>query len=127
MGPFVMVPGIAAVSTAMFMLGGARNPPLVVALGCAPILVPFLAEQLGVMPMIEDPRVDTFVLHPVLASFPPLPTTVVLITMALATVLMAGLAVVSVRRRLVASREQQLLLAWHLGQIVPAAKTTVLP
>jgi serine/threonine protein kinase len=124
MGPFIIVPGIAAVSTAMYLLGGTRNAPLVVALGCAPILVPFLAEQLGAMPMIDDPRVDTFVLHPVLASFPPLPTTVVLVTMALATVFMAGLSVVGARRRLVASREQQLLLAWHLGQIVPGAKPT---
>ena len=86
-------------------------------------VVPFLAEQLGVMPMIEDPRIDTFVLHPVLASFPPLPTTVVLATMALATVFMAGFSVAGARRRLVASREQQLLLAWHLGQIVPGSKT----
>jgi hypothetical protein len=127
MGPFVMVPGIAAVSTALFVLGGARNVPVVVTLGCMPIVLPFLAEQLGLMPMIEDPHVDSLVLHAVMVSFPPLPTTVALLFMALATVFMAGLSVANARRRLVASREQQLLLAWHLGQIVPAAKTTSLP
>jgi len=126
-GPFIIVPGIAAVSTAMFLLGGARDARLVVTLGCVPIVVPFFAEQLGIIPMLEEPRGDSFVLHPLLVSFPPLPTTVALLAMALATVFMAGLSVASARRRLVASREQQLLLAWHLGQIVPAAKTTALP
>jgi hypothetical protein len=127
MGPFVIVPGIAAASTVMFMLGGTHDARLLVALGCTPIVLPFLAEHVGILPMIEDPRGDSLVLHAVLASFPPVPTKLALLAMSLATVLMAGLAVASVRRRLQASRQQQLLLTWHLGRIVPSAKATALP
>jgi hypothetical protein len=121
MGPFVIIPGLAAVSTMMFLLGGGGDARVIVGLGCLPVVVPFLAELLGVLPMIEEPRGDALVLHPVLVSFPPVPTTVALFVMGLATVLMTGLVVASTRRRLIASREQQLLLAWHLGQVVPGA------
>ena len=79
-GPFLVVPALATATAAMFVLAGSRDPWRVIALGCAPTIVPFVLERLSLSSHVTTTATgDTLTIHPWMASFPPVPTYALLV------------------------------------------------
>jgi serine/threonine-protein kinase len=123
-GPFVMVPGTAAVTTSMFLLGHTYRVWPLVACGCAAIVVPWALEHAGVLAPSYAFTGDTIIVHANAVSFPAAATQAALMVAAVTTVLMAGLAVWFAKRGLREARRQVLMQAWHLGKLVPPSLGT---
>jgi serine/threonine-protein kinase len=123
-GPFVLVPALAVVTTVAFLLGGARDARVAVAFGIAAVMIPYALELAGVVPVTTTVAPDVITIMPVLASFAPLPTHLVLVVAHVAVLVMAGVAVSGARSRLRAARSRELLQAWHFEKVLPASART---
>jgi serine/threonine-protein kinase len=120
-GPFVIVPGIVAATTAMFVFNELRHLRLFVAFGIASILVPWVLERLGVLAPSYDYGADGLTIRANFVSFPQLPTEVTLVFASVGAVLMAALALSRARRGLQDARRKLAVQKWQLEQIVPSA------
>jgi eukaryotic-like serine/threonine-protein kinase len=120
-GPFVIVPGIVAATTAMFAFNELRHLRVLVAFGIASILVPWALEHIGVLAPSYSYGDDALVVHANFVSFPQLPTEVTLVFANVGTVLMAALALSRARRGLHDARKRLAVQKWQLEQIVPSA------
>lgn len=119
-GPFIAVPVLATASTAMFVLAGTRNLRLVLWLGGAPILVPFVLDQLSLIPSTMVASGDALTILPWMVSFPPGPTYAFIMLATLTGMVVAVRSMANVRDRLAEARREQLMQAWHLRQLVPS-------
>jgi serine/threonine-protein kinase len=122
-GPFMMTPSLAAMTCGMFMLerdrGGTHRYFLLCAIGT--VLVPFVLELTGVLPISGAIREGTLVLFPRVAEFNTLPTLLLLVLSSVSSVYIIGKTIQSVTRMLRETRRQLALHAWHLDQLVPPA------
>lgn len=119
-GPFMVVPALATATAAMFVLAGSRDLWRVIALGCAPSLVPFVLERLSLSPHVTTTASgDVLTIHPWLASFPPVPTYALLLVTSSISIALAVMTMANARDRLTVARREQLLQAWHLRHLVP--------
>jgi len=120
-GPFVIVPGIVAATTAMFAFNELKYLRVLVVFGCASILVPYLLERLGVLAPSYAYGPAGLVIQPNLVAFPPVATEAALLFASVGTVLMAALALSYARRGLQDARRRLAVQKWQLEQIVPSA------
>jgi len=91
-GPFVIVPGIVAATTAMFVFNEQRHLRVLVVFGVASILVPWVLEHFGVLSPSYVYGPDGLIILANFVSFPQLATEVTLVFASVGTVLMAALA-----------------------------------
>jgi serine/threonine protein kinase len=120
-GPFVIVPGIVAATTAMFVFNELRHLRVLVAFGVASILVPWGLEHLGLLAPSYAFAADGLTIRASFVSFPQLPTELALVFASVGTVLMAALALSRARRGLQDARRKLAVQKWQLEQIVPSA------
>jgi hypothetical protein len=119
-GPFMLVPALATATAAMFVVAGSRNLWKIIALGCAPMVVAFVLDQLSLLPqMTTTVSGDALTILPWLVSFSPVPTFTLLLASSIGAVTLAVLTMANVRNRLAQAQREQLLQAWHLRQLVP--------
>jgi len=119
-GPFMVVPGLATATAAMFVLAGSRDLWRVIALGCGASIVPFLLERLSLLPHVTiTASGDVLTIHPWMASFPPIPTYALLLLTTITPMVLAVMTMANARDRLTIARRVQLLQAWHLRHLVP--------
>ena len=119
-GPFMVVPALATATAAMFVLAGSRDLWRVIALGCAPSIVPFVLERLSLSPHVTTTASgDVLTIHPWIASFPPVPTYALLLITSAISMVLAVMTMADARDRLTVARREQLLQAWHLRHLVP--------
>jgi serine/threonine-protein kinase len=114
-GSFMVVPTM--VSTALVMFAGELRPRarvLTIAAGLAIVLVPFLLEQLGVVPPGYEFSVDQVRLLPRLVHFPPGLTKLVLVIATMSTLAMPGVLAGQLRDKLAHAEKRLFMMAWHL-------------
>ncbi len=119
-GPFVLIPGLAVVSTVAFLFHeGLQKPWLTIALGCLAIFGPAVLEWAGVLaPTIRFEHGGMLIVSQ-LCDMPPVATYVVLSLTILVTMLAATGYIHAVRRAQIAAERQLQLQAWQLRQLVP--------
>jgi hypothetical protein len=121
LGPFVLVPGLAATNSLfMAMHGPRRYRPLVIATGALTIAVPFALEILGVVPAGYRFTGEGLLLVPRVVRFPELATTVTLIGTTIATVIIPGVLAGRMRDALTNAEKRLFLQEWQLRQLLPA-------
>jgi hypothetical protein len=102
------------------VVAGSRNLWKIIALGCAPMVVAFVLDQLSLLPqMTTTVSGDALTILPWLVSFSPVPTFTLLLASSIGAVTLAVLTMANVRNRLAQAQREQLLQAWHLRQLVP--------
>jgi serine/threonine-protein kinase len=128
-GPFMMVPGLAAVNALSVIVATdrSRRGPAIF-LGCLSILLPLMLEWTGVtLPSytFEDGR---FVVLPRALAFPEKPTLVFLLVTNVALLVTAALFVGRFKDALTATESRLYLQTWHLRQLVPGeAQASIVP
>jgi serine/threonine protein kinase len=121
-GPFMVVPALATSTAVMFVLAGSRRLWGVIALGCAPTIVPFVLERLSLLSHVTTTASgDALTIHPWIASFAPVPTYALLLLSSITSMVLAVITMADTRDRLADARREQLLQAWHLRHLVPHA------
>jgi hypothetical protein len=120
-GPFVIVPGIVAATTAMFAFNELRHLRVLVAFGIASILVPWALEHAGLLAASYAYGTDGLLIKANLVEFPRVATEATLVFSAVGTVLMGALALSRARRGLQDARRRLAVQKWQLEQIVPSA------
>ena len=128
MGSLILVPTVSALNTLGYMLAGDRRGRwVVIALGCAAVLVPFALQQSGVIPSSYSFEGGRLVVTPHVLSFAPAATLVFLVGTSIGLVVTASLLVARFRDQLTATEERLHVVAWQLRQIVPDEATAVAP
>jgi eukaryotic-like serine/threonine-protein kinase len=121
-GPFVLVPGLAATNTMFFAMSVDRPARRVVLfIGMLVVLVPFLLELGGAIPPAYAFRDGLLEVLPRATEFPQVQTTLCVLLVSLAMIIIPGLAVGRLRDRLSAAERRLYLQAWNLSQLVPSA------
>jgi serine/threonine-protein kinase len=121
-GPFMVVPALSTATAVMFVLAGSRDLWRVIALGCAPMIVPFVLERLSLSSHVTTTATgDALTIHPWMAAFPPVPTYALLVLTGITAMVLAVMTMANARDRLSNARREQLLQAWHLRHLVPRA------
>jgi serine/threonine-protein kinase len=120
-GPFVIVPGIVAATTAMFVFNELRHLRVLVSFGVASILVPWALEHAGVLSPSYAYGDDGLTIRANFVAFPQLATEATLVFASVGAVLMAALALSRARRGLQEARRRLAVQKWQLEQIVPSA------
>jgi serine/threonine-protein kinase len=125
-GPFVMVPGTAAVTVASLLVNlrantAARQATLL--LGLASVLVPMALQLAGVVPpsYVFEPGSIRIVSN--LVEFRPLPAFLMLATGSVVTVVATVFAVGRAVETLVRSERRNFAQAWRLRQMLPRGTT----
>jgi eukaryotic-like serine/threonine-protein kinase len=121
-GPYVIVPGTAAISAATFMVGIranrlTRRGILLMALGS--VYVPVLFQLLGLLPSsyaIED---GVLKIVPYVVDFPPVVTIALMAMASLLTVVSAALMVGRGVEALIQAERRNFAQAWRLRQLLP--------
>jgi serine/threonine protein kinase len=121
-GPFMLIPGIAAVNTILYVsIADRSRRGWAVAAGCIAVALPFVLAVSGVLPngvAFDDGKLVTL---PQIAFFPRLPTLVFLFAANIAVVVTASRFVARSRDALHATQEQLYFQTWQLRQFVPGA------
>jgi serine/threonine-protein kinase len=133
-GPFMLLPGLAAVNTILYVASADRSRRLwAIGAGCLAVAIPFAVEVAGVLPRSISFHEGSLVTHPQIAWFTPVPTLVFLFLTQLAVVVTASIFVARFRDALHASQERLYFQAWQLRQFMPkeaygaAARGTIPP
>jgi eukaryotic-like serine/threonine-protein kinase len=120
-GALVLVPGLAAANVMALNVSVMRPyRGVVLALGCAAVLVPFALEWAGVLPpsyVFEEGRI---VVLPVGQAFPEVVTRLELLAASLVTILIPAFAVWRTTDGLTQARQRLHMQSWQLQQLVPA-------
>jgi eukaryotic-like serine/threonine-protein kinase len=118
LGPFVLVPVAAAVSTLVFgtqVSKGVR--PVVIAMGALSAGLPYLVEALGVLPPSYSFTGAGITLLPRATDLPPLTTQVALIWMSTSFAAFPALYMGTLRDALTVAERKLFLQAWHLERL----------
>jgi serine/threonine-protein kinase len=119
-GPFMLLPGIAAVNTILYVSSAARSRRTwAVAAGCLAFAVPFALEVSGALPPSLAFDHGALVTLPQIASFPPVPSLVFLFLTNIAVIVTASILVARSRDALHATQERLYFHTWQLRQFVP--------
>jgi serine/threonine-protein kinase len=119
-GPFILIPGLAAVNTILYVGSADRSRRLwAILAGCAAVAVPFALPLFGVLPSAVTFEGGALVTLPQIAYFPRVPTLVFLLASNIAVVVTASLFVARSRDALHATQEQLYFHTWQLRQFVP--------
>jgi eukaryotic-like serine/threonine-protein kinase len=120
-GPLVVVPGLAAANALALNISALRpHRGIILALGCAAVLVPFSLEWAGVLPtsyVFEEGRI---VILPVGQEFPEIITRLELLAVSLVTLVIPAFAIWRTSDRLTQARQRLHMQSWQLQQLVPA-------
>jgi serine/threonine-protein kinase len=120
-GPFVLTPVLAAVAALAFVLHPLeRGRLLIITAGAGAIAVPWALEHLGVLAPSYAYKGDHIEIAANAASFTPLPTELMLVSVCVGAVIISGFAVSQIRGMLRQAQERVHLQAWQLRQVVPA-------
>ena len=120
-GPFMLLPGIAAVNTILYVSSAARSRRAwAVASGCLAVAVPFVLEVSGILPPSLAFEHGALVTLPQIAWFPPIPTLVFLFFTNIAVIVTASIFVARSRDALHATQERLYFHTWQLRQFVPS-------
>ena len=119
-GPFMLLPGIAAVNTVLYVATADRaRRSFAIAAGCLAVLAPFALEVTGLVPPSIAFEHGALVTLPAIADFPPFPTVLFLACTNVAVILTAARVVARSRDALHATQEQLYFHTWQLRQFVP--------
>jgi serine/threonine-protein kinase len=122
LGPFVVVPALAATNAMMFCMQTEPRDRTYVALGgIFAIVFPFLLEQLDLFPRAYRFANGIFEILPRAVDLPETATLTTLLVMSVATVLLPTRAIGSIRDALAAAERRVFVQAWQLQQLVPEA------
>jgi serine/threonine-protein kinase len=119
LGPFVMVPMIAAVNTLGFAMSSVRSRWPLLVVGCGTIGVPFLLEQAGVISKSYRFDQGLMCIEPHQYALPEGSTTLYLLLASFGVVAVAVLAVGRLRTTLTRAEQRLRLNAWQLRQLLP--------
>jgi hypothetical protein len=120
LGPFVFLPSFAATNTAAFALLLPRQyRAFAITIGMMGVLVPIVAEQLGMVPNPMRFTSAGLTLVPQMVNLTPVPTMLILGVSALATITLAAVAVAGLRDALREAEEKLATQAWNLRQLLP--------
>ena len=120
-GPFVVVPGMAAINTLSFAVVVDRGVQRSLALlfGTLAVFVPLLLELVHVLPSSFAFREGAIVLLPRMTEFPPMPTILLLIVANLVLVLVPTYSVTRLFDGAQAAERRTFVHLWHLRQFLP--------
>ena len=119
-GPFMLIPGIAAVNTILYVGSADRSRRAwAIAAGCLAVALPFVLAVSGVVPQAVTFEAGSLVTLPQIAFFPRVPTLVFLLAANIAVVITASRFVARSRDALHATQEQLYFQTWQLRQFVP--------
>jgi serine/threonine-protein kinase len=122
LGPFVVVPALAATNAMMFCMQTEPRDRAFVALGgIFAVVFPFLLEQLDVFPRAYRFTNGVFEILPRAVYLSEMPTLMTLLVVSVATVLLPTRAIGSIRDALAAAERRVFVQAWQLQQLVPDA------
>ncbi len=120
LGPFVLLPTSATITTSLFALYAERRERAVVLVaGVSMFLIPFAAELLGLVPSGFSFEAGSVVLHPRALALPPTLTTIALVYTALGYIVLPVLFLFRVRDALRAADDRRFLQAWTMKQLFP--------
>jgi serine/threonine-protein kinase len=119
-GPFVLLPGLAAVNTIAFVVAADRSRRKVaVALGGLCIVTPVLLELTGMLPQQTAFQGGTLVVLPQIADLPRVPALVFLVLANLAIIATSSLVVARFRDALAEIERRLHFQTWQLRQFIP--------
>jgi serine/threonine-protein kinase len=119
-GPFMLIPGIAAVNTILYVGSADRSRRgWAVAAGCLAVALPFALAVSGALPDAVAFDAGRLATLPQIAFFPRIPTLVFLLATNIAVVVTASRFVARSRDALHATQEQLYFQTWQLRQFVP--------
>ena len=119
-GPFMLLPGLAAVNAVHFVVSADRSRRVPsIFLGCVAIVLPFLLQWFGVLPQQMTFTDAGIVLAPGIAALPPGPTLIFLLLSNLGIVVTASLVVARFRDATAKNDERLYFQTWQLRQIFP--------
>ena len=120
LGPFVLLPTSATITTSVFALYAERRErPIVLAVGAAMFLIPFAAELLGLVPAGFSFEPGRVVLHERALALPRALTTAALAYTSVGYIVLPGLFLFRVRDTLRVAEDRRLLQAWTMKQVFP--------
>ena len=120
LGPFVLLPTSACITTSIFALYSLRNERrLVLASGALMFLVPFALEVLHLVPPGFSFEPGRVVLYERGLGLPPTLTTIGLVYTSVGYILLPGVFLFRVRDALRVAEDRRLLQAWTLKQLFP--------
>ena len=119
-GPFMLLPGMAAINATVLVLNYDRSFRIVtVMLACLAVIAPAALGAAGVLPSPYVFRPDGILIVPHLASFPEAPTMAFLVVSNVAIIVTACLMVARVRDSLSQAERRMHIQAWQLRQLFP--------
>ena len=120
LGPFILLPGMAASGTMIFTTTNDRRlRGWIIVAGCAALLIPVGLELVGVLPpSITFDAAGVHLLARV-AYLPRMPTLAFLLVTSLATIITSGLALLPFRDQFDEAQLRMRVLSWHLRHLVP--------
>ncbi len=120
LGPYVLVPGLAAANAVSFSLhsDGARRRTFMLISALA-MIVPVAAELVGLVPASYAFTEQGMLILPHLTALPEVPTHVFLVLSNLAVILAPALLMSRTRNELRAAQHRLALYAWQMRQLVP--------
>jgi eukaryotic-like serine/threonine-protein kinase len=129
LGPFVLVPALAAQNTiyfAAFARSGAQRA-VVVGIGTLAILGPYLLERTGILSPSMRFAEGAMTLLPRMTNLDRLPIEVMLIVGSVVMVILPSLMLARMNDRRLELKLRHLSHLWHLGQLVPTRVRDVRP
>ena len=120
LGPFVLLPTAATITTSLFALYSERRERTVVLVaGAAMFLIPLAAELFGLVPRGFSFEAGRVVLHPRALDLPPTLTTIALVYTTVTYILLPGVFHFRVRDELRVADDRRFLQAWAMKQLFP--------
>ncbi len=121
LGPFVLVPQLAAAVTVWTTFGTRRRRERrsVIGLGVAAVAAPFLVEWAGLFPPAYTFSRDAVTLHARAISFPATATIAMLFYSSVSSVVLPSIFLSGAREALSDAERRLFLQAWHLRKLVP--------
>ena len=125
LGPFVLIPGVAAQNTVVFAAHAPRGPLrfATIGVGIATVILPFVLEMAGLFPPSFVFRGGELVLLPRMLNLPAAPTLLLLSIGTVATVIVPCIVVSRLLDQVHAARARTFTHLWHMNQLVPEAAT----
>jgi serine/threonine protein kinase len=124
LGPFMLVPALAAVNALSFIVGTerSRRGPIIF-MGCCAILVPLVLEWMGVNAPSYAFEHGRLVILPRALGFPETPTLAFLLITSVALLVTPALLIGRFKDALTATENRLYMQTWHLRQFVPGEAT----
>ncbi len=118
-GPLVATPSLAIMGTATLIVQLERHRWLVFLLGAVPMVAPLVAAQLGVVPASYTFSDGVMHIHPILASFDPVWSIVLLLAINFTGLIAAAHLGWRIRSNLREAERKLAVQAWQLRQLLP--------